>query len=220
MNKEPLAYRKGKIKFLNCIIDVQKKVFIPRKETEFWVKKIIAKIKKQKIKKPLKILDIFAGSGCIGIAILKNIKNSKVDFVDIDKKCIEQIKINLKLNKIDQKRTKLYCSNVFEKLDGKFYDFIFANPPYVAKERIHEVQESVLKFEPKRAILGGEKGLFYIKKLLKKVKNHLKDGGELFMECDPYQKNEIKSLLFKLGLKNFSFMKDQFGKIRLLRVKK
>lgn len=167
-----------------------------------------------------KILDIFAGSGCIGIAILKNFKNSFLDFVDIDNRAIEQIKINFKLNKISKSRYKIYKSNLFEKLKGKKYDYIFANPPYVAIERIREVQPSVLKYEPKKAILAGKRGLFYIRKFLKEAKDHLKEKGEIFMEFDPFQKSEIEKILRKQGYKNLEFFKDQFKKWRFLKVEK
>jgi len=158
----PVEYKKSFVKFLNCKIDLSKKVFIPRIETEFWVKKAIREIKIAENCSP-RILDMFAGSGCIGIAVLKNIKDSFVDFIDIDKKAVEQIKINLKLNKILKSRYKIYKSNLFKKLKNKRYDYIFVNPPYVAKERLGEVQLSVLRYEPKRAFLAGERGLFFIR---------------------------------------------------------
>ena len=251
MNPEiPVEYEKGYTKFLNCKIDLRNRVFIPRIETEFWVKKAFKNCKLQiancKLKK-VKILDIFAGSGCIGIAVLKNIKNSRVDFADIDKRAIEQIKINLKLSRISPKRYKIYQSNtraerkvkkrfissttraerkvkkrfisstLFEKLKGK-YDVIFANPPYVAKEKIKEVQPSVLKYEPKRAILAGKKGLFYIRKFLKEVKKFLKPDGIIYLEFDPEQKNEISNILKKENYKNSKFFKDQFKKWRFAKV--
>lgn len=231
----PIEYKKGYTKFLNCKIDLSKKVFIPRIETEFWLKKAIKDIKNDLRFKicDLRILDIFAGSGCIGIAILKNIKNSFVDFVDNDEKSISQIKINLKLNKISKKRYKIYnevklryikrsravCykSNLFEKIKKRKYDYIFANPPYVAKERLSEVQSSVLKYEPKRAILAGKTGLFYIRKFLKGVKNHLDEGGGIFFEFDPIQNKEIEKILKKENFK-FQFLKDQFGKTRYAKI--
>jgi release factor glutamine methyltransferase len=207
-------------KFLNCKIDLSKEVFIPRVETEFWVKKAIKSIQAtSNEQRTIKVLDIFAGSGCIGIAVLKNIRNSYVDFVDIDKKAIEQININLKLNKISPKRYRVIKSDVFEKVKRK-YDFIFANPPYVAKERLGEVQESVKKFEPKISWYGGRGGLKYIKKFLKEAKNHLKEKGIIFMEIDPLQREEVEKILKKEGYKDFKFYKDQFKKIRWVKILK
>ena len=206
------------VDFLNCKIDVSKKVFQPRIETEFWVKKAIEDIKNLKLKiKNLRILDIFAGSGCIGIAALKNIKNCWVDFVDIDDKAISQIKINLKLNRISKNKYKIYKSNLFEKLKNKKYDIIFANPPYVALERISEVDKEVLEKEPKIALFAGRDGMVLIEKFFKKVKSHLKASGTLYLEFDPLQKEKIKEIFEKGGFK-FSFQKDQFGKYRWLKI--
>ncbi len=214
---------------MNCKIDLRNRVFIPRIETEFWVKIAIKELPETR---SLAILDMFAGSGCIGIAILKNVKNSFVDFVDSDKKAIEQIKINLRLNHVPPNRYKIYKSNLFEKLKRK-YDYIFANPPYVARERIKEVESSVLKYEPRKAILGGKKGLFYIKRFFRETKKFLKPDGVIYLEIDPLQKKEIEDILNKdynppttLPLprapeyKNFKFFKDQFKKYRFLKVEK
>jgi len=188
---------------------------MPRKETEFWVRKALKKLSFQKEAKLLRVLDIFSGSGCIGIAILKNIKNCRMDFVDIDKKSIEQIKINLKLNKISKNRYRIFQSDIFAKIKRE-YSYIFANPPYVATERINEVQPSVLKYEPKIALFGGKKGLFYIKKFLKEAKKYLNRGGAIFMEFDPLQKKDIKNIIKKEGYRNPQFFKDQFNQYRWL----
>jgi methylase of polypeptide subunit release factors len=91
-------------------------------------------------------LDIFSGSGCIGISLLSHFSNIKqMDFVDIWPAALKQIKLNLALNKIKESRYKIYRSDLFNKLKGKKYDFIFANPPYVALNRISEVQDEFLK---------------------------------------------------------------------------
>jgi len=197
-SKIPIEYERGYTKFLNCKIDLRNRVFIPRIETEFWVARAIKTIRTSNIEhRTLKVLDIFAGSGCIGISILKNVKNLLVDFADIDKKAIEQIKINLKLNKIPSQRYRIYQSNLFEKIKNKNYNYIFANPPYVAKERIKDVQLSVLKYEPKTSFLAGKKGFFYIKKFLKEAKRFMKPGGIIYLEFDPEQKNDILDILKK-----------------------
>ncbi|MDD5145952.1 MAG: peptide chain release factor N(5)-glutamine methyltransferase [Candidatus Pacebacteria bacterium] len=208
-----------KVKFFNCKIDISKKVFEPRVETEFWVRKAIHEIENCKSKiANLKALDIFSGSGCIGISILKNIKGSKVNFADISKDSVDQIKINLRLNRIGKERYKIYQTNLFQRLKNKKYDFIFANPPYVAENRISEVQEEVLKKDPKIALFGGEDGMDYIKKFFGQVKINLNQKGKVFLEFDPLQKEKIKEILEKEKFK-FNFKKDQFGKYRWLEAK-
>lgn len=217
----PEEYSKGKTSFLNCKIDLSKKVFIPRIETEFWVKKVIENLKKKQEK--LDILDIFAGSGCIGIAILKNIKNSKVDFSEIDNKAIEQIKINLRLNKIPKENYEVYQSDLFEGLKAHYhggYDYIFANPPYVAENRINEVGDSVLAYEPKKALFSGKKGLSHIRKFLKQARGFLKENGVIYLEFDPQQKKDIEKMMKRQEYSSFKFFKDQFKKYRFARVKK
>jgi release factor glutamine methyltransferase len=218
---EPLDYVIGFTEFGvpsgSCKIDLSKKPLIPRPETEFWVSEELKNIKTGKV------LDIFSGSGCIGIAILMHIKSAKVVFVDNDKNCIKQIKINLKLNNVDKKRYRVIKSNIFDNIKNK-YDFIFANPPYIPTKNEIKVQKSVLKYEPKKALFAGKDGLTYIKKFLKQAKNHLNLDGKIFMEFDSPQKNEIEKLLRTLRrgsgrfcgteYSNFEFKKDQYGKYR------
>src|SRR3989344_1920931 len=197
------------IRFLDCRIDLSKWNFTPRPETGFWVKKAVKEIKSAEDRPP-RILDMFSGSGCIGIAILKNIKNSRADFSDVGKKAVEQIKINLKLNRIPQGRYKIYKPDLFKNLPKKSYDYIFANPPYVAKDKLKEVQPSVLQCEPKTALFGGKKGLFYIKKFLKQAKSFLAGTGGIFLEFSPEQKKDIEKILIREGYKEYYFLKDQF----------
>jgi release factor glutamine methyltransferase len=202
-------------RFLNCKIDISKKVFAPRPETEFWTKLALKEIKKLKEKK-IDVLDIFAGSGAIGIAVLKNVKNTSCDFVDVDRSALSQIRINLKINNIKKRRYRIVKSNLFEEINkNSLYDFILANPPYVALNRLSEVQPNVLKKDPRLALFAGKDGLDYIKRLLNEVKNHLKPKGRIYLEFDPQQKPEIKKISGKEGL-NLKFRKDQFGKWRFL----
>ncbi len=214
----PEEYSKGKIKFLNCKIDLSKRVFIPRIETEFWVKKAIKDLKKKQ--GIFDVLDVFAGSGCIGIAILKNIKNSKVDFSEIDNKALEQIKINLELNKIPEQSYRIYQSDLFDALKNKKYDYIFANPPYIAENRINELGDSVLAYEPKKALFSGKKGLSHIKKFLKLARSFLKEKGIIYLEFDPQQKKDIEKMMKKQSYSSFKFFRDQFKKYRFAIVKK
>jgi len=216
----PKAYQKGFVVFLGCKIDLSQRVLIPRIETVYWVRKAIKTI--QKGNKTIDALDIFSGSGCIGIVVLKKTSSlcRRLDFADKSQKAINQIKINLEINKIPKKKYRVYKSSFFDKMPEKRYDFIFANPPYVAKKRMSEVGESVLKYEPQEALFSGEEGLKHIEKFLKKAKPFLKKDGYIFLECDPQQKGRIEKILQKQNYSFFRFYKDQFKKYRFVKIKK
>jgi release factor glutamine methyltransferase len=206
---EPLEYVKGFTEFLGCKIDLSKKPLIPRQETEFWVQKAIKAIHhncNDRRNYDVAVLDMFAGSGCIGIAISRHVKNAEVTFAD-------------KYKYFDS--PNFVRSDVFSNIKGKF-DFIFANPPYIPTTRRNRIQKSVLKFEPKTALFGGNDGLFYIRKFLKGAKKHLNSCGRIFMEFDgstgspqaPPQKKKIENLLKKYNYKNYKFHRDQLGRWR------
>lgn len=212
---EPLDYVIGWLSFLNCKIDLSFRPLIPRSETEYWVEKAIAVI--QAAKGRVKVADIFSGSGCIGIAILKNVKNCRVDFFELDKRLIKQIKLNLKLNKISASRYQIIQGDAVEKLKSQ-YDFILANPPYLATRRKSKVQASVLKYEPQQALFAGADGLFYIRDILKLVKSRLQPKGQLWLEFDSFQKKPIEKLLKKLKYPKWNFYRDQYRRWRYLQL--
>ncbi|MDO8590203.1 MAG: peptide chain release factor N(5)-glutamine methyltransferase [bacterium] len=211
---EPVAYVIGFVDFLGCKIDLSQKTLIPRAETEFWVEQAIRSIKKD-VPTGVRCLDMFAGSGCIGVAVLKNIPFSTVDFVDCDATAITQIAINCKLNGIEASRWKVIKSDGFQRVDDS-YDYIFANPPYIAKNRRSDVAESVLTHEPRGALWGGTDGLLYIKTFLDQVKEYLNEGGTVYMEFDTHQKDEIEKILMTKSFNKIDFCQDQFGKWRYL----
>ena len=208
---EPIDYIIGWKPFLNCKIDLRFKPLSPRLETEFWVEKAIKIIKA--LKKPISILDLCSGSGCIGIVVLKNIKNSHVVFGEVDKTLVQQIRINLKSNKISRERYQIIQSNLFGNIKEKF-DFILTNPPYASLNRKNKVQESVLQHEPHLALFGGQDGLFLIKKILKQAPKYLNENGQIWMEFDSWQEPGINQLLKQLQYKNWEFFRDQFDKWR------
>ncbi len=211
---EPIDYIVGWKPFLNCKIDLRFRPLSPRLETEFWAEKAIKAIKPSFAKATEgKVLDLCAGSGCIGIAVLKNIGNTHIVFVEIDKNLIQQIRINLKLNKTSKDRYQIIQSNLFGKIKGKF-DFILTNPPYIALNRKNKVEKTVLKYEPYKALFAGGDGLSIIRKILKQAPKYLNENGQIWLEFDSFQKSAINKLLKQFKYKNWRFYKDQFGKWR------
>ncbi len=212
---EPLDYVIGWKPFLNCRINLSLKPLIPRPETEFWVEKAIQEMKAAKDSSgKISVLDVFAGSGCAGVAVLKNIPNAQVDFAEKYASFLKQIKINCDLNKLDPKRYGIVKSDVFSKIKNR-YDFILANPPYIAKND-KRVQKSVLAFEPKQALFGGEDGLFFIEEFLKEAREHLNPKGEIWLEFGAGQKTKLSRLLKKYEYRHFEFSKDQYNRWRFL----
>jgi len=209
---EPLAYIIGWQPFLNTKIDLSFRPLIPRPETEYWTEKFLKTLKNRKVSY---IADVFAGSGCIGIAILKNLKNVKVDFFEKDKKLIPQIKKNLKINRISNKHYRVILSDILKKARRK-YDFILGNPPYLDPKNTKRIQKAVLKYEPRLALFGGQDGLAIIKRFVKEAKKYLKKDGEIWFEFDSPQKKKIASLLKKEKYKAIKFSKDQYGKWRFV----
>ncbi len=210
---EPVDYVIGFSDFLGSKIDLSLRPLIPRPETEFWVEKAIEDMKKTA--SPKKCLDIFSGSGCIGIAVLKNAPGTTMDFVDYEKSMVNQIELNSKINKINKSRRKIIQSHIFENVD-QTYDFIFANPPYIATTKKSKIEKSVLHYEPHSALFGGRSGLYYIEKFFKSAKNHLNKYGKIYMEFGSDQKTSVTKIVEECGLSKTEFYKDQFGKWRYL----
>ncbi|MFA5166105.1 MAG: HemK/PrmC family methyltransferase [Candidatus Paceibacterota bacterium] len=209
MKGELLDYVIGWRPFLGTKIDLEFRPLIPRDETEFWVEKVLADLAKDK---EFFILDVFCGSGCIGIAALKSLKKAKVIFADIDPFCLMQTAKNIKLNKIGLSRAAIKQSDILQDLEGGF-DYIFANPPYIPEIFVKDVQDSVLRHESGSFLFGGKDGLQYIRKLLVQAKKHLKPGGRLFCEFDSRTVKDLRALLKKEGYKA-EICKDQFKKPR------
>ena len=220
---EPLDFLIGGREFLGSWIDLEYKPLIPRDETEYWIYTyIFPKIENWRNfasqNSAPKILDIFSGSGCIGISLLNNFENIFVDFGEIKKENILQIKKNIQINNLEKTNFNIYQSDIFEQIPKKKYNFILANPPYISKNRIDTVQKSVLDFEDEKALFADDDGLFFIKKLIQKSKTYLEKNGELWIEFDPWQKELILNFLKKEKIQNFEFKKDQYQKERFLKI--
>lgn len=207
----PLAYVIGWVLFLNTKIWLDSRPLIPRSETEYWVEKAILELKSRGLEEP-KVLDLCAGSGCIGVTVLKAIPDAKVDFVEIDESHHETIKKNILENGIDLSRVKILSGNLFEDVTEK-YDFILTNPPYINPKLSNRVGESVMTYEPQIALWGGNDGMEIIEKIILEAPKYLKPNGIIYIEHEPEQAGEIKLLA-----SNSETLQDQFGVERYSRI--
>jgi release factor glutamine methyltransferase len=215
---EHVDYVIGWVHFLGCKIDLSKRPLIPRPETEYWVKKAIEEIKGiSKGKSAIRTLDLFAGSGCAGVAVLKHVPSVYVDFAEKEETLLKQIELNAALNEISTSRYSILSSDIFSGVRAK-YKYILANPPYVPEKNREQVQRSVIEQEPHEAVFAGENGLLYIRSFFKEVENYILPGGVVYMEFDSEQKEEIEKLAKQAGGTEISIEKDQYEKWRYARI--
>lgn len=209
---EPLAYLIGHAPFLNTIIYLDSYPLIPRPETEFWTEAAITAITAAKLPAP-HILDLCAGSGCVGTAVLANIKTARVDFCEIELTHLTTIKKNLTENHIAAERYQLWHSDLFSALTKDpahtTYDFILSNPPYI-DESLNRVDASVKNFEPHLALFGGKDGMELIAKIIDEAPQHLTPHGQLWLEHEPEQSAVIQEHA-KTVFKNCVTKRDQYG---------
>ena len=185
---EPLQYVLGKVNFYGNEFYVDKRVLIPRFETEELVENTINYIKKF-FTKPVDIIDLGCGSGVIGLTLEQKVSTNSVDLVDISKESLEVTHKNCeKLNS----KANLIESDMLSSVEKK-YDVIISNPPYIKTNE--EIEDIVKKNEPHLALYAGEDGLDCYRKILKEASKNLKDKALIAFEIGCTQANDIKELV-------------------------
>lgn len=210
---EPLAYLIGSLPFLDTTIFLDSHPLIPRTETEFWVEKVIAEMRAQK-EKSLHILDLCAGSGCIGVAVLHALPEVYVDFGEIAARHHPTIRKNLAENTINSKHSSIYEGSLFDEITGE-YDYILSNPPYIDKN-LGRVAPEVDTHEPALALYGGKDGLVLIEMIILCAPEHLTPTGVLYLEHEPEQVTAIHTFARMAGLLPTTHP-DQYGVLRYTR---
>lgn len=227
--EKPIQYILGQTAFYGLPFKVNEHTLIPRPETEelvSWVIEIM-KLRLQNIEDSkekdivLNVLDIGTGSGCIAVALAKNIPNSKVYALDVSAEALKMAKQNAALNTVNVNFVKADILN-FEIKDPKFndlkFDIIISNPPYVRNKEKKEMKANVLNNEPHLALfVGDDNPLLFYKKITEFAKEKLKPNGELFFEINEYLGEETTALIKDYNFINIELKKDIFGKCRMLR---
>lgn len=206
---EALEYLIGEVIFCGVKIDLSLRPMIPRPETEYWVTQACEEIRNSESKYTLRILDLFSGSGNVGLAVLKQFPEASVDMIEVDPTLKEQIEISVAKNNIKKTRTRILTGDTWEGAVGT-YDYIFAVPPYVPPQMKDEVMKE-LDAEAPLSFFDKEDGYYYHKQVLSRAKEFLKDGGRLYLEFDITQREQIEQLVFKNNFTEYHFLKDPYG---------
>jgi release factor glutamine methyltransferase len=213
LSGKPIQYILEKAWFMGNDFMVNEHVLIPRPETEELVEWIISYA--SIMNKPLSILDIGTGSGCISIALKLALPNCTVTGLDISKEALAVAQMNAKnLNaSIEWMEEDILNTAALETA----YDIIVSNPPYIPLKEKKDMQEQVLNFEPSIALfVSNEDPLVYYRTIAKIGKQSLSKNGQLFFEIHYDQGKAILALLDELNY-HAELRQDSFGKNRMIR---
>ncbi len=223
---EPLAYVIGWVPFLGVKIYLQSvepvtndpgyrnQVLIPRPETEWWTEKLIKHLQEKFADEPFELLDLCAGSGAIGLAVLHALPNAFVSFGEREPAHAAIIARNLVENNLSTDQVSIHTGDLFAPFEDEQFDVIATNPPYIPEARI--LDKSVATFEPHSALFSGPDGLSHIRKILTEAPAYLVPHGEIWIEADVSNSKVAQEIAIASGYQEPTIHDDHYGRSRLL----
>ena len=220
----PVAYLVGHKEFYSIDLRVTEATLIPRPETEHVVvealdraKPLLARIAETQEDAVLNFADIGTGSGAIAIAVAKNLPQARVMAIDKSPEALEIARYNIEKHDL-QDRIEVMQGDLFDKIDAEpRFDIICSNPPYVSEAEFQQLSPEVARFEPKMALVAGEKGTEIIQQLIAQAVPRLKEGGQLIIELSPMIADRCGELINESGqFQGVKFIKDLAGHRRVL----
>ena len=211
---EPIQYVLGQVEFMGLVFKVDKRVLIPRPETEELVEWILSEIPESNIN----ILDIGTGSGAIPVSIKKHRPEINIHAWDISNDALVVAKDNAMLNSVD---INFKCVDILKPEEHTCFDIIISNPPYVTESEKALMLNNVLDFEPHTALfVPNNDPLLFYKAIAAFSKKSLKQGGMLFFEINEAFGKETVELLELYGFSQIILKKDISGKDRMVKAVK
>ena len=212
---EPVAYITGSWEFYGVPLDITRDVLIPRSDTELIPEAAIALFSGRNAKP--RILDLCAGSGCIGIALAVNMPGARIVLADNDRRALSLCRKNVQKNGLE---TRVFCvdADATDKppmLMGKF-DLIVCNAPYIPTAEIETLDSSVKDFAPYHALDGGEDGLDIIRPVIRLWKSILRPEGTMMLEVGEGQAETVQALMEEAGFSKTMTLKDTAGTQRIV----
>ncbi|MEO5729701.1 MAG: peptide chain release factor N(5)-glutamine methyltransferase [Byssovorax sp.] len=211
---EPTAYLLGVREFYGRSFRVDKRVLIPRPDTEALVE--VALERTRPLSLSARVLDLCTGSGCVAISIARERPTMSVTGADISPGALTVARENaVRLGAVT---LGLAQSDLFQAFDPALrkFDLITANPPYIADEEIPTLAVDIHKFEPRLALAGGADGLDLVRRILAEAPPFLAPGGVLAMEIGAGQSPEVMRLFAEAGFEDIEARRDYGGHERVV----
>ena len=207
---EPVAYIIGEWEFYGLPLDISRDVLIPRMDTEVLAERGI--LKAREAGEGARVLDLCAGSGCVGLAIAANVPQCRVVLGELSEGALRVCKQNVRRNELNARVTCLSV-DALEPPSSTLWDFdaIVCNPPYIPSGDIAGLDVSVKDFEPHMALDGGEDGLDFYRVIAPKWKSALRLGGTLFFEVGIGQAAAVEDILARSGYEDIKTTADTQG---------
>ena len=207
---EPVAYIIGEWEFFGLPLDISQDVLIPRDDTEVLAERGILRAKAAG--EGCRVLDLCAGSGCVGLAVAANVPACRVVLGELSEGAIRTCKQNVRRNQLNARVTCL-AVDALEPPSSSLWDFdvIVCNPPYIPTGEIPGLDVSVKDYEPHMALDGGADGLDFYRFIAAKWKTALRLGGTLIFEVGIGQAPDVEEILAQNGYENIQTTMDSQG---------
>ena len=208
LNGEPVAYLIGEWEFYGMPLDISEAVLIPRVDTEVLVDEVIRYLGDRECR----VLDLCAGSGCIGLAVAANCRNARVLLGEISEPAIRICRQNIRRNQLTGRVTvmPMDAKAAPARALGEF-DCIVSNPPYIPTKDIEGLDISVKGFEPHLALCGGVDGYDFYCSIIGLWKEALKPGGRLYFEVGIGQADTVLRMMRGHGFGDVNIVEDTAG---------
>jgi len=187
----PAQYITGHQEFWGMDFIVTPAVLIPRPETEHLIETVLPLA--NALLNP-RIVDLGTGSGCIALALAKELPGAEIHATEISPEALEVARANAARHQLET-RIHFHETDLLQGFEPNLFDFVVSNPPYVGESEEDQVQLEVRKFEPRNAVFAGPTGLEVIERLIPQAKAALKTGGWLVMEMSGSIADEVRHLL-------------------------
>ncbi|MEW6298992.1 MAG: peptide chain release factor N(5)-glutamine methyltransferase [Thermodesulfobacteriota bacterium] len=185
LRREPLQYITGVQEFWSLALQVDRRVLIPRPETELVVEVALRLLKHNASSPPPRVLDVGTGSGCIAIALARELPGAEVWATDASRDALGVARENARRQGVAKQLTFLHGDLCTPLPEGMDFDVLVANLPYIPHEDLATLQPEVRDWEPRNALDGGRDGLDLYRRLVTESPRVLRPGGLLVMEIGP-----------------------------------